>query len=66
MKNNLKTFPMDILCLNMTEATKLLKWKEDFESELRQKMFEQDKVLAKVPKKLRSKEHSINIEEILG
>ena len=42
------------------------RWLVNFESELRKEIVEQDKVLAKVPKKLRSKKHSINIEEILG
>ena len=53
MKTNLKTCPDS-------------PWKSAFEIELRSIIANQDVMLKKVPKPLRSKTHSIEIEEIFG
>ena len=65
MKFNLKNRPKRTecrcwVCLNN------VKWFEGFEKELREIISQQDSALKKVPKKMRAKGHSVNIEEILG
>lgn len=76
MKANLETFPKpkpiyDVWDENNPDdfdydKKEIEKWKRDFEAELQQMRAIQEEVLAKVPKRLRSKDHLVSIEEALG
>jgi len=69
MKFNLKNRPIKPEFALANDTSWLLAsriWFEGFEKELRERILQQDLALKKVPKKLRSKFHTITIEEILG